>query len=445
MKAPLEGGFRRRRNQFIRTLRCEIQNQIGVLARLISTIARHDGSIGEVKTLRLGERYIWRDITVLANDEKHFNQILKAVKALPEVSVEQIIDEILERHEGGKIRMALTHPIETTSDLRRAYTPWVARVCHKIQEDPKEAYNYTWIHRTVAIMSNGSRTLGLGNIGPVAAMPVMEGKAALFIKFTGYNMVPILIDTRDSHEFIETAIHVSKSFGAIQLEDISIPECFEIEEELIKRLNMPVMHDDQHGTAIVTFVGLNFKRLRVGQIGVGAAGSAIARLIMGYTKRPVLCCDPNEWTLDRIEKYRGRRGTLAEVMKQSDLIISTTGIEGLIHSSMVRKGQIILALSNPNPEITERSAMRAGAAFYSDGSRVNNVLAYPGIFKGALDSFSTKINDEMRFAAAEAIVSVTPKGETVPDALDPKVHHSVGRAVARAAMDTGVAQRDVTD
>lgn len=442
------------KTEFIRMVRYKSENQIGVLAQFMSAIASEGGSVGDVKTRKLGKFYIWRDVTIIAKDREHFAQILKAIRALKQTKVEQIIDEVLERHQGGKIKMEINTRIETVNDMRAVYTPGVADVCRLLQADPSEAYNYTWVHQTVALLTNGSRTLGLGNIGPLAAMPVMEGKAALFKKFTGYNMVPIPINTTDPQDFIDTAIRLSPGFGAIHLEDISAPECFEIEEALVKRLNIPVMHDDQDGTAVVCLAAVinacrivkgDLEKVQIGQVGLGAAGSAIARLIMAYTKRNVWCCDKNPAAVGRLEAFRQNSATLEEIMERCDVVISTTGVERLIDPSMVKPQQIILALTNPVPEITEEQALNAGAAFYSDGRYVNNLLAYPGIFKGALETRATGINDSMLLAAVQAIVDATPQGEIVPSPLDPGVHRAVTKAVAKAAMTSGIAKKDLDD
>ncbi|GJL56264.1 MAG: putative NAD-dependent malic enzyme 1 [Nitrospirales bacterium] len=449
-KRAAQGG----KTEFIRMVRYKSENQVGVLAQFVSAISEQGGSIGDVKTRKLGKFYIWRDVTIIANDREHFAKILKAIRVLEKTKVEQIVDEVLERHLGGKIKMELNHRIETINDMRAIYTPGVADVCKIIQKDPSEAYNYTWVHHTVALLTNGSRTLGLGNIGPLAAMPVMEGKAALFRKFTGYNMVPVPIDTTNSQEFIDTAIRLSPGFGAIHLEDISAPECFEIETELVKRLSIPVMHDDQYGTAVVCLAAVinacrivkgDLEKVRIGQIGLGAAGSAIARLIMAYTNRTIWCCDKNPSAVERLEVFRQNSATLEQVMERCDVVISTTGVKGLISPALVKKQQIILALSNPIPEITEEEAMKAGAAFYSDGRYVNNLLAYPGIFKGALETRARKINDPMLLGAVQAIVDATPQGEIVPSPLDPTVHVAVTKAVAKAAMTSGVAQKYFED
>ena len=270
-------------------------------------------------------------------------------------------------------------------------------------------------------------------------------------------MIPIPINTPDPKgSLLIRPFRSPQGFGAIHLEDISAPECFEIEEALARetprifRLCMMT----KHGTAVVCLaavinacriVGQDLETVQIGQIGLGAAGSAIARLIMAYTKRKVWCCDKNPAAVNRLDEFRRNSATLGYVMKHCDVVISTTGARELITSSMIKKQQIILALTNPVPEITEEQALKAGAAFYSDGRQVNNLLAYPGIFKGALEARSTKINDDMLFAAVKAIVEATPKGEIVPSPLDPNIHRAVTRAVARAAMESGVAQKSIED
>jgi len=435
--------------EILRTLRVKNSKKIGTLAKLLDAISGQSGSMGDIKTLWFGQVHNWRDITVVARDEAHFEQILNAVQAIDEVDVEQIIDDVLELHQGGKIRIQPRYPVENANDLRKVYTPGVATVCKKIHANPEQARVYTWITRTVALMTNGSRVLGLGNIGPVASMPVMEGKAALFTQFSGYSMVPILIDTTDPEEFIKTAMHVSKGFGAVQLEDIATPACYEIEDALKKNLNIPVMHDDQHGTAVVALAaainackmaGVDIKQAKLGQVGLGAAGSAIARLLMVYTGQTVTGTDVQDHAVERMKALGGEVKDLKTVLGESEVLVSTTGKAGLIKPDQIRKGQIILALSNPDPEITEEEAMAAGAGFYSDGSRVNNLLGFPGIFKGAMDTQAKEINDKMLIAAAETIAHQTPGGEIIPSALLHHVHGSVADAVARAAMDTGVAR-----
>ncbi len=431
------------KRKIIRTLRCKNHNKIGVLASLITTVSQLGAAIGDIKTFKFGELYNYRDISILIDDENHLNTIVQAVRKLPYVELEAVIDDVLELHRGGKIEIKERCTIQSVEDLRKVYTPGVASVCNLIFQEPKEAFNYTSIGKNVALVTNGSRVLGLGNIGPRASMPVMEGKSALFKQFTGLNMIPILLDTRDTETFIKTVETIAPTFSAIQLEDISAPHCFEIEDRLKHSLDMPVMHDDQHGTAVVALSAVinicnlkkqDLQKIKVGQLGLGASGQAIARLIMSYTGNPVLGTDLGESAVKRFVDQGGSASDLQTIMKECDLVVATTGRAGLIKPSMIRPGQMIFSLSNPDPEITIDDALKAGAAFASDGSRINNLLGYPGIFKGALDAKAKCINQEMLIAAAEAIVSVTPEEEVIPDPLDLDVHKAVAKAVMKAAI-----------
>ena len=438
------------KQKIIKTFRVRNQQQIGVLDKVIHAIASQGGDIGDIRTISLGTFHTIRDITVICNDEDSVQNVIKAVKSVRETHLEAVIDDVMELHRGGKINVVPRYPVKTVEDLRKVYTPGVAAISKLIHGDPSAAFEFTGIGRTVALCTNGSRVLGLGNIGPVASLPVMEGKAALFAQFSGLNMVPILINTMDVERFIETVCTIACGYAAIQLEDIQTPDCFAIEEQLISRLKIPVMHDDQHGTAVVSLaaainacrlVGIDFKEATVGQIGLGAAGSSIAHLIMDYTGRPVIGSDVNPVSVERFKKLGGEVAkSIEELMKKADVVIATTGQPGLIKPEMIRKRQIILALSNPYPEISIADATIAGAGFASDGSRVNNLLGYPGIFKGAIESRATRMTREMYIAAAEAIVRQTPEGELVPDPLDPLLHDRVAKSVAAAAVRSGVAQ-----
>lgn len=442
--------IRTSKQRLIRTLRVKNKNIHGTLAAMISAASQAGADIGNISTIYLSELYNIRDITVLVNDLDHLKEVIQAVEKTAHVMVKQVIDEVLEMHHGGKIATAPRYPVHSIDDLRKVYTPGVAQVCSMIKEDPLAAINYTSIQRNVALVSNGSRVLGLGNLGPVASLPVMEGKAALFTQLTGLNMFPIVIETRDPQKFVETVLEISHGFGAIQLEDIESPANFFIEEELIKKLNKPVMHDDQHGTAVVTLaavinacksVGRDPKSLKIGQLGLGAAGQAIARLLQSYTENQVQGFDVNQPATDHFIKHGGAAASVEEIMKNCDLVVMTTGKKDLIKSKMIKKGQIVFALSNPYPEITIGEALDAGAAFAIDGTRVNNLLGYPGIFKGALLVRATKITTNMLVAAAEAIAASAPDGEPVPDVLDTKNHANVAQAVAQAAVKDCVAQQ----
>lgn len=441
--------LRTSKQRILRTLRCKNRNVIGTLASLISTASQAGADIGMIKTVALTELYNVRDISVSASDEDHLKEIIEAVKSVPNVTLTHIIDEVLDVHQGGKIKMIPTYPVSTLDDLRKVYTPGVAQVCTMIKRNPSDAISYTSVQKNVALITNGSRVLGLGNLGPIASLPVMEGKAALFAQFTDLNMFPILIATRDPKKFVETVMEISTGFGAIQLEDIETPACIEIEEELIKRLDKPVMHDDQHGTAVVSLaaainachlVGRDLKTLTIGQLGLGAAGQAIARLISHYVGHPIWGSDPVEAAVARFQKSGGQTLSMEDLLKKCDLVICTTGQRDLVKPAMIQKGQIILALSNPYPEIAIEDALAAGAAFASDGTRVNNLLGYPGIFKGALEVQAYQINIAMLVAAAEAIAHASPDRELVPSPLDPELHRQVAKAVALSAVKTGVAR-----
>jgi len=303
----------------------------------------------------------------------------------------------------------------------------------------------------IAIVTDGTAVLGLGDIGAKAGMPVMEGKAMLMESLVGLSGVPILLDTKEPDEIVAAVAAIAPTFAAIQLEDISAPRCFEIESRLQERLDIPVMHDDQHGTAVVSTAalmvaaretGADLAKSAIGQIGLGAAGQAIGQMLMRLTGNPLYGADLSASALDRFKGLGGRVSNLDEIMAECDIIIATTGAPGLIRPEMVRKGQIILALSNPNPEIEPDAALVAGAAFAADGKSVNNVLGFPGILRGAVDANAPRITHEMYLAAAETIATLTPPGELVPSPLDKAVHQAVARAVAEKAYEQGIARAD---
>ncbi|MCB1214145.1 MAG: NAD-dependent malic enzyme [Deltaproteobacteria bacterium] len=435
--------------KIIRTLRFRNRKYIGVLAKLITTLSSMGADIGDISTVSYGELHNIRDITIIANDEDHLSAIVSAVRKVPNVELEAIIDEVMEIHRGGKLKIEPKKPVETIEDLRKIYTPGVASVCRAIKENIQLAQTHTTIGKTVGLITNGSRVLGLGNLGPVASMPVMEGKAALCNQFSGLHMIPILVDTLDPTLFVSSVLTIAKTFSAIQLEDIQTPSCYAIEEELDKKLKIPVFHDDQHGTATVALAALinasrmaklDLKKAIIGQVGLGAAGSAIARLIMKYTGGKVLGADLNEEATKRFKKLGGEVSDLKTIMKECQVVIATTGLPGVIKSEFVQKGQIILALSNPFPEIRSDDALKAGAAFATDGSRVNNLLGFPGILKGSVEAKATHFVPEMFVAAAEAIVAQTPVDEVIPDPLNPQVHLAVARSVTKAAIHARVTQ-----
>ncbi|MBI5030672.1 MAG: NAD-dependent malic enzyme [Chloroflexi bacterium] len=440
--------------KLMRTVRCQNDQQRGTLARLLAAVADEGGSIGEIELIKEGNQREVRDIVVFCEDETQLDRILRAMSANPGTRVLEVRDQVLELHQKGKIAIRSRYTIDSLATLRKVYTPGVAEVCLKIAKDPALARRYTAVSHLVAIVTDGTAVLGLGDIGALAGMPVMEGKAMLMETLVGLSGVPILLNTKDSDEIVATIKAIAPTFGAIQLEDISAPRCFEIEERLQQCIDVPVMHDDQHGTAVVAtaalinacrIAGRDLSKAVIGQIGLGAAGQAIAQMIMNLTGNPLLGADLSPQALDRLERNGGRRSSLTEIMGSTDIVISTTGAKGLIKPAMVHSGQIILALSNPNPEIEPDDALNAGAKFAADGKSVNNVLGFPGIFRGAVDTYVRQISHEMYVAAAEAIVAETPAGELMPNPLDKRVHHAVARAVAKKAIEQGLARAEYVE
>ncbi|WP_445149696.1 NAD-dependent malic enzyme [Baekduia sp. Peel2402] len=430
------------------TYRLRIPHRAGQLAKVATRIAEHGGLIGDVKTVSVAKHEALREITVELRDKRHADELAAGLNDLEGVSVAWFHDRAFLAHDGGKLEVVARRPIETNQDMRDVYTPGVARVCEAIAEFPAIAPRFTSLGRSVAICTNGTRVLGLGDIGPLASLPVMEGKAMFYTQLVGISAVPILIDTKDPDEFVETVVRIAPGFGGIHLEDISAPDCFEIERRLIDALPQPVMHDDVHGTAVVTFsaaiaacrqVDIRLDAAVVGQIGLGAAGFGIASLIHDAGVKRVIATDPNPAAQEQALAAGIEIGTLDEVMATADVVVATSGRPGLITPAMVRPGQVILALTNPIPEIEPDDALAAGAAFAADGTSVNNVLGYPGIFRGALLAGATKINLEMKRAAAWALAGLTVESELVPDVLDPQVHETVAEAVRQAAVDSGAA------
>jgi malate dehydrogenase (oxaloacetate-decarboxylating) len=433
------------------TYRIQLPHRPGQLAKVAGTIAEGGGLIGDVVTINVGREHSIREITVEVGDRDQGEKIAEMISSLDGFNVLFARDRALLRHVGGKLTIESTRPIRTVQDMRDVYTPGVARACEAIAEDPSLAGELTMIGRSVAICTNGTRVLGLGDIGPVASMPVMEGKAVFYHQLAGVSAMPILIDARDADTFVETVVRIAPTFGGIHLEDISAPECFEIEARLIEALDKPVMHDDVHGTAVVTLAativacghaGLTLQEEVVGQIGLGAAGFGIAALMVDAGAKRVLGFDPNPLSHERASAKGIEIADMETVMREADVVVATTGVQGLIQPEMVRRGQVILALTNPYPEIDPESAVKAGAAFAADGTSVNNVLGYPGIFRGALLAGAQEVNLQMKLAAAETIADLTTEAELVPDALDPNVHERVANAVREAAMKSGVAHLD---
>ena len=437
--------------KLMRTVRVRNANKSGTLARLLASIADLGASVGSIEMLTETAQAVVRDITVYADDEEHMDHVIETMRVNEGTRILEVRDDVLQVHQKGKIAIRSRFPVDSTAMLRRVYTPGVAEVCLKIADDPELAWLYTSISHFVAIVTDGSAVLGLGDIGPLASMPVMEGKAMLMETLVGLSGMPILLNTKDPEQMIQAVAAISPTFAAIQLEDISAPRCFEVEERLQAMLDIPVMHDDQHGTAVVSTAaleviasraGVDIGKAVIGQVGLGAAGNAIAKMLMRLTGNPVLGIDLNETCMERFERDGGKRSSLREIMSESEIIVATTGVPNLIPPDMIRRGQIILALSNPKPEIDPAEAVERGAIFSADGKSVNNVLGFPGIFRGAVDSRAPRITHEMLIAAVDVLVRMTPAGELMPNPLDKKVHREVARAVAQTAIRQGIARAE---
>lgn len=416
----------------------------GSLASVLGVIADEQLVIEHLQSLRREQgRTLW-EITVEIDEEANPGFYAR-IDALPNARFVGKSDRVFNRHRGGKIHIEPSLPITTKQILRDIYTPGVARVCLAIRDDPSKAALYTNRQQTVAVVTNGTAILGLGDIGPVAGLPVMEGKSALFAALVGITAYPILIDSKDPQRIVDTVVAIAPSFGAIQLEDIAAPECFEIEAELVRRLPIPVLHDDQHGTAVVALAGLLSAARRVGrrlstqvvgQVGLGAAGLGIARLLRAEGVQRLLGSDLRPEALARLRELGGEPATLQEVMAQSDIVVATTGVRGLIKPEWVRPGQIIFALSNPDAEIEPMVALERGAEFAADGKSINNVAAFPGLFKGALAAGVPRFTDAMLVAAAEALARGAGEDELLPDPLNLETHRLVAAAVRAAAVES---------
>jgi malate dehydrogenase (oxaloacetate-decarboxylating) len=422
-------------------LQVETSQVPGSLASVLNVIAEAGLVLEHVTTLRREQgRTLW-EIT-LEIEEGAQEDLLRRLRALPSARFVGWSDRVFERHRGGKIEMHSRIAISSQQILRDIYTPGVARVCLAIKDDPAKAFDYTYLARCVAVITDGSAILGLGNIGPRAGLPVIEGKAALLAAFVRLSGVPILIESTSIDHFVDVVRSVAPSFGAILLEDIAAPRCFEIENKLRARLAMPVLHDDQHATAVVALAALlnatrmtgeSLDSLVVGLVGLGAAGLGIAHLLRAFGVQRLVGTDLRAEATGRLAQLGGQGVSLEETLRRSQVVIAQTGAKGLIPAELIRRGQIILALSNPDPEIEAAEALAAGAAVAADGKSINNILAFPGLFAGVLRARATSFNDAMLLAAARAIAAAAPAGLLVPDPLNGTIHEEVAAAVAAAA------------
>ena len=456
------------------SFQAQYANKPGMLARIAQAVGECGGNIGDIDVIRSTGNTILREISVSARDSDHAREIVEHVRGAKGVTVKNVADRVFLTHRGGKIEIRNKVPVTTRRDLSVVYTPGVARVCLAIDKDPDLAYNLTIKKNTVAVVSDGTAILGLGDLGPRAAMPVMEGKAMLFKEFAGIDAWPICLDTTDTDEIIAIVKAIAPGFGGINLEDIAAPRCFEIEGRLRRELDIPVFHDDQHGTAVVVLAGLlnaaklvrkRLDELRVVLVGVGAAGVAVSKLLMEAGVTDIIGCDragalnPSKKGLTAIQKWyakntnpRGFDGTAEEALAGADVFLGVSG-PGAVSVEAIRSmadDAIVFAMANPDPEVRPEDIegdVRIVATGRSDyPNQINNVLAFPGIFRGALAAQATGINDEMNLAAARAIAACISEDELfeeyiIPSVFNKSVVEAVAHAVQESAIETGVAQR----
>ena len=450
------------------TLQLELPNRAGSLASVMQAIADVGGNLDHITLIEHNRNFVKREVIVEASSEEHGEQIVAAVKSIDEIKVLNVLDRTFDLHQGGKIVVESRLPLEAQSDLAMAYTPGVGRVCRAIAEDPNRVYSLTIKGNTVAVVTDGSAILGLGALGPEAAMPVMEGKAMLFKEFAGVDAFPICLATQDTEEIIQTVKRIAPTFGGINLEDIAAPRCFEIETRLRQELDIPVFHDDQHGTAIVSLAALlNALKLvkkpidtvRIVINGAGAAGIAITELLSKAGAMDIWVCDRQGIISQSREELTPQKqavaveasGTLADALREADVFLGVSA-PGVLTRAMIQsmgRDPIVFAMANPIPEIQPElvkedvAVMATGRSDYPN--QINNVLAFPGIFRGALDCRAHEITANMYLAAAQAIADLVPihsldSEHIIPSVFDHRVAPAVSAAVQQAARHDGVTE-----
>ncbi|MFT9849938.1 NAD-dependent malic enzyme [Aneurinibacillus sp. REN35] len=455
-------------------LRLELDVRQVNFVDIATAVSNANGDIVAMDVVESSNEVAVRDYTINTKSKEKVEEVIKNIEAIPNVEIITVSDRTFLSHIGGKIEMRAKRPIQNREDLSRVYTPGVANVCEAIANDPYKAYKLTIKRNTVAIVSDGTAVLGLGDIGPYAAMPVMEGKAMLFKQFANVDGFPICLDTKDTDEIIETIVRMAPAFGGINLEDISAPRCFEIERALRERLDIPVFHDDQHGTAVVILAGMlnslkivgkDIKDCKIVVTGMGAAGVACTKILLSAGAREVIGVD-RDGILSRSVTYENPvweeisnitnpddvQGQLADALVGADIFVGVSR-GNILTKEMVQtmaKDPIVFAMANPQPEIDPEDAagiVRVLATGRSDyPNQINNVLCFPGIFRGAFDCRATDINEEMKVAAAHAIASIISDEELneqyiIPSVFNDKIVKRVRDAVVEAAVETGVARK----
>ncbi|MBP0000262.1 MAG: NAD-dependent malic enzyme [Cyanobacteria bacterium SID2] len=450
------------------TLRFRLPNRAGMLASVVQAIASVGGNLGQINLIEQNRHTSIRDLSVDASSTEHAETIAQTVRELPEIELLEVYDRTFALHRSGKINIVSKLPLNNQADLAMAYTPGVGRISSAIAKDPQLAYTLTIKSNTVAIVTDGSAVLGLGNLGPAGALPVMEGKAMLFKEFANIDAFPICLDTQDVDEIVKTVKYLAPVFGGVNLEDISAPRCFEVERRLREELDIPVFHDDQHGTAIVTlaalinalkFVNKSMSEVRIAMNGAGAAGLAIARLLRKAGVAEIVLCDSkgilstqrDDLTPQKKEFASSMSGTLADAVKGADVFVGVS-VPGVLTVDMVKtmaKDCIVMAMANPIPEIQPETIQDVAAVIATGRSdyanQINNVLAFPGVFRGALDCRASNLTTSMYLEAANAIAAlVAPtqldREHIVPSVFDDRVVAAVSAAVQQSARQEGVAR-----
>jgi malate dehydrogenase (oxaloacetate-decarboxylating) len=455
-------------------MRVRLENHPGAFAALAEAIGDAGGLLGAIDLVRVGRGHKVRDVTFLAADAAHVDRILAAVRHVHGIEVEHISDRTFLAHLGGKLEVTPRTPLKTRDDLSIAYTPGVGRVSTAIAEDPSKVWSLTIKQNTVAVVSDGTAVLGLGDIGPEGALPVMEGKAVLFKEFGGVDAWPVCLATKDVDEIVRTVTAIAPVFGGINLEDISAPRCFEVERRLRETLDIPVFHDDQHGTAIVVLasllnalrvVGKELESVRIVITGVGAAGTAVTKTLLAAGARDIVGCDregalfrdrpgltPAKSEYAALTNPRGLRRSADESLEGADVYLGLSS-PGAVSAEAIRRmadRAVVFAMANPIPEVMPEEieedveVIATGRSDYPN--QINNVLAFPGVFRGALDVRASEITSEMEVAAARAIAEIVKPEELEADYIVPSVFNrdvapAVAKAVAQAAERSGVARR----
>jgi len=447
-------------HKMVKKIRLRLPDIPSAFGRVALELGNQGAMLGDIYKVHLTSQHIVRDLIVYFDSEQQFMDSIRAIKNLKGYFVLSIEDEVLNIHRGGKIAVTPTVKMETLSDLRMIYTPGVAEACRHIVEHPEAVREFTSIGNTVCIATNGSAVLGLGNIGVRAGMPVMEGKSVILHKMGGISCVPILVESNDTDRIVDTLEAIAPTFGVIMIEDIRAPLCFEVEEQLQKRLTIPVFHDDQHGTATVILAALiraieNLKRkkdtLRIVINGAGAAGIATCNMLLEYGFSDIVVCDSRgalyEGRTKNMNSYKralvkrtnreGMRGRLTDIIAGRDVFIgvSSPHIVSKEMVALMNQDPIVFALANPIPEIMPTDALNAGAAVALDGRTINNCLVFPGLIRGALDARAPRITFAMKFRAAETLAALAGKYEMVPNFMNPGIHKKIADTVKQVALE----------